>query len=214
MPQILDATDATATHPPTWPRGSASFSSTASPGDMRARAAVVAFLVISIRAGQIFNAGWLCRGRGNQGFKKATGAETGTRGATRISGSLNFDSLNRTPRPIYPRVQIREAQPDRKSATELEQVGPVTSFGGFAGFGGGQQRIALHGCGPCPCAAAARRLSPRSRIAQLTAVKHHTSSVERCAAICTGWAMGQGATAHPLSPGRRQPQRFTEHSHR
>jgi hypothetical protein len=57
--------------------------------------------------------------------RQKVGADTGASGATRIPGSLNFKDKYA---PDYPRVQIRQAQPGRKtSIAELEELGLVAA---------------------------------------------------------------------------------------
>lgn len=61
--------------------------------------------------------------------RKGAGADTGASGATRIPGSINFKTDHapeKTGRPFYPRVTIKEARPGQiTSAAELEQLGLV-----------------------------------------------------------------------------------------
>jgi hypothetical protein len=89
--------------------------------------ASVSFAIIETSPGS-FQA-WLALPRVDKEFarrvKKAIGADTGASGAVRIPGSLNFKPEYA---PDYPRVQIREARPGRKtSALELEQLGLVAA---------------------------------------------------------------------------------------
>jgi hypothetical protein len=95
-------------------------------GDQLARVAAVAFAQIETSPGNY--QAWLAMpGRETKEFvrrvKKGTGADAGASGAVRIPGSLNFKPDYA---PDYPHVQIREAQPGRKtSSTELQQLGLV-----------------------------------------------------------------------------------------
>jgi len=63
--------------------------------------------------------------------RKGAGADIGASGATRIPGSLNFKpdhAPEKTGRPHYPRVTIKEARPQRMTATaELERLGLVAA---------------------------------------------------------------------------------------
>jgi len=93
---------------------------------MRVRVAAVALLVIETSLGNYQC--WLAMpGRESKDFvrrvKKATGADAGASGATRIAGSFNYKPEHA---PHYPLVLIREAQPGRKTnAAELEQLGLI-----------------------------------------------------------------------------------------
>jgi hypothetical protein len=68
--------------------------------------------------------------------RKGSGADIGASGATRIPGSLNFKpdhAPEKTGRPHYPRVTIKEARHGRMtSAAELEQLGLVAPKQEFA----------------------------------------------------------------------------------
>jgi RepB DNA-primase from phage plasmid len=68
--------------------------------------------------------------------RKGSGADIGASGATRIPGSLNFKpdhAPEKTGRPDYPRVTIKEARPGQMtSAAELEQLGLVAPKEEFA----------------------------------------------------------------------------------
>jgi hypothetical protein len=97
-------------------------------GDMRARVASVAFLVIETSLGN-FQCWLAMPGQQSKDFvrrvKKATGADTGASGATRIAGSFNYKPEHA---PDYPLVMIREARPGRTvTAPELEQLGLVAA---------------------------------------------------------------------------------------
>jgi hypothetical protein len=97
-------------------------------GHVRARVAAVAFLVVETSR-QNYQCWLALPSHETKEFvrrvKKAKGADTGASGATRISGSLNFKPNHA---PDYLRVQIREAQPGRKtSSIELEQLGLVAA---------------------------------------------------------------------------------------
>ena len=69
-------------------------------------------------------------------MRKGSGADIGASGATRIPGSINFKpdhAPEKTGRPFYPRVTIKEAHPKRMTtATELEQLGLVAPEEHFA----------------------------------------------------------------------------------
>jgi hypothetical protein len=69
-------------------------------------------------------------------MRKGAGADIGASGATRIPGSLNFKpdhAPEKTGRPHYPRVTIKEARLGQKvTAAELEQLGLVAPKEHFA----------------------------------------------------------------------------------
>jgi hypothetical protein len=69
-------------------------------------------------------------------IRKGAGADIGASGATRIPGSINFKpdhAPEKTGRPHYPVVRIREARPKAMtSAAELEQLGLVAPKEHFA----------------------------------------------------------------------------------
>jgi hypothetical protein len=68
--------------------------------------------------------------------RKGAGADIGASGATRIPGSLNFKpehAPEKTGRPHYPRVAIKDAHPQLMTATvELERLGLVAAKEHFA----------------------------------------------------------------------------------
>jgi hypothetical protein len=102
-------------------------------GDMRARVAAVAFLVIETSLGN-YQACLALPSSHSKDFvrrvKKGTEADTGASGATRIAGSFNYKPEHA---PDYPLVLIRSAQPSRKtSAAELEELGLVAPPEKFA----------------------------------------------------------------------------------